>query len=103
VVFGICDGSRFHFTAAKRLSNGKALRKHDARNAQALHLARVSAGRGVPPDRRRSVPEAGGQGKPLAVSPPEALYWLAYLFPRHCANQLFFYTLNLLFVKYLRS
>jgi hypothetical protein len=38
----------FDFTAAKRRSTEKALRKRDARNAQALRLAHVFAGRGVP-------------------------------------------------------
>ena len=35
------------FTAAKRRSAVKALRKRDARNVQALRLAHVSAGRGA--------------------------------------------------------
>jgi hypothetical protein len=35
------------FTAAKRRSSVKALRKRDARNAQVLRLAHVADGKGV--------------------------------------------------------
>jgi len=67
---------RFTLTAAKRRSNEKALRKRDARNAQALRLAHVSAGWGVPPDRRRATPEAGGQGNRRGF-PPASHYTIA--------------------------
>ena len=38
------------FTAAKRRSSVKALRKRDARNVQALRLAHVAVGKGVGAD-----------------------------------------------------
>jgi hypothetical protein len=41
------DFCLYFFTAAKRRSSVKALRKRDARNAQALRLAHVAAGKGV--------------------------------------------------------
>jgi hypothetical protein len=66
----VCRARVFAFLSREAASNEKALRKRDARNAIALRLAHVSAGWGVPPDRQRIALEAGGQGKPLAVSPP---------------------------------
>jgi hypothetical protein len=73
----------------------KALRKRDARNAQALRLAHVAAGKGVGADhlaprcldtprtkvrgtRQPRREEAAPQGKPVRVSPPEFEFRISF-------------------------
>ena len=50
------------------------MRKRDTRIAQVMRLVHVSAGGGVPPDRRRTAPEAGGQGETQGGSPTRKTY-----------------------------
>jgi hypothetical protein len=65
------------FTAAKRRSSVKALRKRDVRNAQALRLAHVAAGKGVGAD--HLTPHGGRKlhprGNPLGLPHQNLKLW----------------------------
>jgi hypothetical protein len=68
--------------AAKRHTYERALREHDARNAQALRLAHVPAGKGVGADRRRAYGIYRLLGRAGSCTPGETTKWLPHQYQK---------------------